>query len=101
MCTKTDQSRKRVFSFVEWQLDGRSYDFEAPVANDITLIAVYEMNQGVEVVCITLDYQNGQDMGLVEIVKVGTMTEPSIPQKPGYRFVGWTLGGGGVIFTLL
>ena len=90
--TKPTNPEKEGFSFIEWQLDGTPYNFETPVTNNITLIAVYEMNQGVEVVHITLDYQNGQDMGLIEIIKGGTMTEPPIPQKPGYKFVGWTFG---------
>ena len=90
--TKPTNPEKEGFSFIEWQLDGTPYNFETPVTNNITLIAVYEMNQGVEVVRITLDYQNGQDMGLVEIIKGGTMTEPPVPQKQGYKFVGWTFG---------
>jgi len=90
--TRPTNPEKEGFSFIEWQLDGTPYNFETPVTNNITLIAVYEMNQGVEVVHITLDYQNGQDMGLVEIIKGGTMTEPPIPQKQGYKFVGWTFG---------
>lgn len=80
---------KEGFTFVEWQLDGVAYDFNSVVSQDITLIANYSINENTEIVLVMLDYQNGQETGIVEIIKGGKMAVPPTPVKQGYKFIGW------------
>lgn len=86
---KPSDPQKEGFTFVEWQLNDESYDFNLPVSQDITLTAFYKIKEGTEIVSITLDYQNGQENKTVEIIKGGQCVEPLKPQKSGYEFVGW------------
>lgn len=86
---KPSNPEKDGFTFVEWQCDSKTYNFDTPIESDILLTAYYEIKQGTEIVLVMLDYQNGQEMGIVEIIKGGTMTEPPVPQRQGYKFVGW------------
>ncbi len=86
---KPSDPQKEGFTFVEWQLNDESYDFNLPVSQDITLAAFYKIKEGTEIVSITLDYQNGQENKTVEIIKGGQLVEPLKPQKAGYKFVGW------------
>ena len=87
--TKPKDPQKEGFTFVEWQLDGVGYDFNNIVSKDIILTACYDINENTEIVLVMLDYQNGQEMTIVEIIKGGKMTEPPKPLKQGYKFVGW------------
>lgn len=87
--TKPNNPQKEGFTFIEWQLDGSTYDFNSAVTKDLILTAYYEIKEGTEIVLVMLDYQNGQAAGIVEIIKGGTMTEPPMPERQGYKFVGW------------
>ena len=80
---------KEGFIFVEWQLNNHSFDFSTEIVSDIMLVAKYKKCEGIEVVTVSFDYQNGQDVSVVEIVKGGKITEHPIPSKEGYSFVAW------------
>lgn len=88
---KPENPEKEGFTFVEWQLDNSTYDFSTAVTSDITLTAYYTINEGTEIVLITLDYQNGDMSNIVEIKKGNILSEPPVPKKNGYKFVGWYL----------
>lgn len=89
--TKPDNPQKEGFTFVEWQLNNMEYDFNTVVTNDVTLTAFYTINEGTESIQVKLDYQNGEEINIVEIAKGGLMSEPPQPKKQGYKFVGWYL----------
>ena len=91
--TKPEAPKKEGFTFVEWQLDGAAYDFSTVITKDLVLTAYYTMNESTEIVLVLLDYQNGQQRGIVEIIKGGKMTEPPAPLKEGYKFIGWYVDG--------
>ena len=86
---KPTDPKKEGFTFVEWQLGGVAYDFNSVVSQDITLVANYNINESTEMILVMLDYQNGQETGILEIIKGGKMTEPPTPVKQGYKFIGW------------
>ena len=86
---KPTDPQKEGFTFAEWKLDGVAYDFNAAISQDIILVASYNVNENNEMVLVMLDYQNGQETRIVEIIKDGKMMEPPIPVKQGYKFIGW------------
>ena len=91
--TKPENPQKEGFAFVEWRLDGAAYNFSTVVTENLVLTAYYTMNESTEIVLVLLDYQNGQQRGIVEIIKGGKMTEPPAPLKEGYKFIGWYVDG--------
>ena len=86
---KPADPQKEGFTFVEWQLNNTTYNFDAPVTNDLTLTAFYKINEGVETVLVVLDYQNEGQINNVTIAKGTSMSEPPKPEKTGYVFEGW------------
>ena len=57
-----DTPVKKGYNFVEWQLDGKPYDFSNKVTQDITLVAVWKKQSTTE--------------------KPTTPTKPTVPEKP-------------------
>ena len=86
--TKTD------FTFVEWQLNGKTYDFSQPVNAAIMLKAVWKANgQQPTTYTVTFDSDGGSAVA-AQTVKAGeTATKPTNPTKTGFTFVEWQLNG--------
>ena len=78
------------YTFVEWQLDGKKYDFSTKVTKDITLVAVWKENT----YTVTFDAKGGTPAPNAQTVKEGkAATAPTAPTKKGYTFVEWQLDG--------
>ena len=82
---------KQGFTFIEWQNNGERFDFETPIIADVVLIATYSINEGTEIITVTLDYQNGEPNQTIEIIKGGQFGEPNNPKRQGYEFDDWYL----------
>ena len=82
----------RMYSrFVEWQLDGKPYDFESLVKKDMTLVATWEMLPKHEV---TFEYDGGgEDYIQIVYEGEGVKVPEIIPDKEGYTFVEWQKDG--------
>lgn len=87
--SKPEDPSKEGFTFVEWQLENTTYDFNAAVTQDFTLTAFYKINEGIETVLVVFDYQNNGLIKNVTIAKNTSMFEPPKPEKAGYVFEGW------------
>ena len=86
---------KKGFTIVEWQLDGKKYDFGKKVEKNITLVAVWKQNY-----TVTFDAKGGTPApDAQEVVKDGTATAPTAPTKEGYTFVEWQLDGVKYVFS--
>ena len=73
---------------VEWQLDGKTYNFSNQVTEDITLKAVWI--QTFTVIFVS----NGGSSVATQTIDVGNrVSKPSNPTKNGYTFVEWQVGG--------
>lgn len=95
------------FTFVEWQLNGLTYDFTQVVNGDITLVAIWEVvsedpeepeEPGEEVTTYKVKFSlNGGTGGnaKTQTVEEGKKaSKPSKnPTKSGYTFLGWYLDG--------
>ena len=87
--TRPTNPTKDGYIFVEWQLNGNTYNFNTPVISDITLTAIWQINQ------YTITFSsNGGSSVLSQVVNNNeTATRPTNPTKTGYTFKKWLLNG--------
>ena len=86
--TKPADPTKKDYRFIEWQLNGKKFDFDkTTVTSDITLKAIWEK----EVTKFTVTFNNDDNTLITtQIVdKGGKATKPADPTKKDYRFVEW------------
>ncbi|MDO4963153.1 MAG: InlB B-repeat-containing protein [bacterium] len=78
------------YVFVEWQLDGKRFDFDKPVKEDITLTAKWAKEE-----YITVNFNTNSDDVLesIKILKGYKLENIKIPSKENFEFIGWYLDG--------
>lgn len=81
---------KSGFVFVEWQLNGKTYNFSSKVSSNITLKAVWTASQSYTV---TFNMDGGSGVSNVTLNGGKKVLKPSDPVKPGFVFVEWRLNG--------
>ena len=86
---KPTDPQKEGFTFVEWQYESKTFDFDTPIDSDILLTAFYTINEGVETITIAFNADNGEGVKTVNIAKGATVGVPPDPIKSGYKFLGW------------
>lgn len=77
---------KAGYTFVEWDLDGKKYDFKTKVTKNITLKAKWEEDAKYTV---TFDSSGGSKVNTQTVKKGNKAIKPSNPTKEGYTFVEW------------
>jgi uncharacterized repeat protein (TIGR02543 family) len=84
------------YKFLEWQLNGLTYDFNAPVYGNITLFALWQQEDEPEpeddttyTVKFDLNGGSGSNPPDQEVKKGRRASAPSAPTRSGYVFVGW------------
>lgn len=110
------------YTFVEWTLDGKSYDFNSKVEKSIKLVAVWKQNVVVNVpvkntnnttnkkpiiekpVVVTRVYKvtfmdGNSVVSVVEVEEGKRVEEPSILSKENFEFKGWSYAGNVYDFT--
>ena len=95
--TRPTNPTKEGYTFKEWQLNGNLYDFDTLVTDNITLTAVYTINQ----YTVTFDSNGGTSITEQTVDYNGKTTEPTNPTKEGYTFKGWKLNGNTYDFNTL
>ena len=80
------------FVFVEWQLNGKTYNFNTAVTSNITLKAVWKEKESVKEYTVTFDSDGGSAVEKQVIIENGTAVKPEDPTKEKYKFLGWYLG---------
>lgn len=84
--TKPEDPIKENYVFVEWQLDGKTFDFDKPIDKNATLVAIWK-----EVMClVSFDSNGGSEVSKIEIAKGSNITKPANPTKSGYSFKYWS-----------
>ena len=76
-------------TFTGWTLDGKAYDFAAPVTTDITLVATWTINS----YTVTFDANGGSAVDSVTVVYNTTVSKPAAPTRTDYIFKGWFVDG--------
>ena len=82
--TKPTDPTKAGYSFGEWQLNGKAYNFDSTVNSDITLKAAWK-----KVYTVTFNKENGTSDDTQSVVEGNTVTKPTDPVKEGYVFDEW------------
>ena len=91
--TKPSDPTKDGFIFVEWQLNGAAYDFSQIVNSDITLVALWKVNEDNEYYTVTFDSNGGTKVTSQTVLANNVAVKPKDPTRNGYTFTGWTLNG--------
>ena len=81
--TKPDNPTKAGYAFVEWQLNGKTYDFSKEVTDDITLKAVWIKEYQVE-----FDSNGGNAVASVTVKEGEKITAPSV-KRDGWKLAEW------------
>lgn len=85
---KPIEPTKEGYVFIEWQLNGKTYDFESLVNKDITLTAKWKKEE-----YITIKFETLTDTKLddIKLLKGSYLQELPILTREGYEFKGWQL----------
>ena len=83
--------KKKGYVFVEWQKDGKTYDFKKKVTENMTLKAKWLPEI---YVTVTLDSNGGSELEPVQIVSGSKISKDDLekPTREGYTFAGWLIG---------
>ena len=87
----TDPVRKG-YTFIDWYLGSKKFDFSTKIKNEITLVAHYQKDPVSSEYTVTFDSNGGSSVASQSIVDGGTATKPRNPTKIGYTFIGWYYG---------
>ena len=87
---KPEDPTKENSKFVEWQLDGKTYNFDSLVKKDITLEAKWSM---LPTYNVKFDTDGGNKVPTQVVSEGGTVEKPQDPVKDGYVFVEWKKSG--------
>ena len=83
--------KKKGYVFVEWQLNGKSYDFKKKVTKNMTLKAKWLPEI---YVTVTLDSNGGSELQPMSVISGTKLSKDEIekPTREGYTFAGWLIG---------
>ncbi len=90
---KPEPPVKEGYEFKEWQLNGKTYDFNSEVTSDITLIAIYIKDE-VKTYTVTFDTNGGSKIENKVVEEDTVVVKPVDPKKEGYSFKEWQLEDG-------
>lgn len=90
--SKPTNPTKKGYSFVEWQLNDETYDFNTQITGDITLVAKWS-DEAIKKYTITFNTDGGNTIKSQTVESGKTATKPVDPTKDGYTFVEWQLNG--------
>jgi len=88
--SKPSNPIKTGYTFVEWQLNGKTYNFSTPVVNNITLKAIYKMDERTTYT-VTFDSNGGTEIYSQTVKGNDKAVKPENPVKSGYTFANWLL----------
>lgn len=86
--SKPHNPTKEGYSFVEWQLNDNTYNFDTPVTDNIILKALWGPRKK-----YTISFHSDGDINIPsqEVLENDKVTEPTVPIRIGYLFGFWTL----------
>ena len=89
-----NEPTKDGFLFLEWQLDGETFDFSTTITKPINLIASWKkIDDGTVTYVVTFDSNGGSAVPNRTVIKDNKVAKPANPTKDGFTFVEWQLDG--------
>ena len=86
--TKPANPTKSGYKFVEWQLNGKAFDFDkTTIEEDIELKAIWEKEKAK--FTVTFNNDDNTEITTQTVEDGGKATKPNNPTKEGYKFVEW------------
>lgn len=79
---------KEGYKFLKWTLNGEEFNFDKKIDKDITLKAIWEKIEYININFIT---NNNQSIKPITIEKYSKLTNLPILTKEGYKFLYWSL----------
>lgn len=79
---------KEGYKFIEWQLDGKKYEFDTLVDSDIILSAKWVKEEYINICYVTDSLYNIEP---IKILKGSSIDNLPVSYKDGYEFIGWYL----------
>ena len=95
--TKPSNPTKNGYEFVQWQLEGKTYNFNSKVTENITLKAVWKE---VKTYSVTFNTTGGSSVPSQTVKEGAKATKPTNPTREGYTFDKWLLNGNEYNFNL-
>ena len=86
--TEPADPTKANYTFVGWYNGVTLYNFDTPVTSDITLKAVWKLNE----YTVSFNTAGGSTVAPMIVEHGQTINLPTAPSKPGYIFLGWRNG---------
>lgn len=99
MAQKPNNPIKNGYTFAEWTLNGRPYNFNVSVTENIMLTARWIKNDA-EIIIVKFNSDGGSAVTSQKIEKGSMALKPDDPTKKGYKFKTWTLNGDEFDFKL-
>ena len=92
LVSKPNDPEKEGYVFLGWTENGKVYDFNTKITNNITLVASYEIKkENVENYIIKFDTDGGSAILDQVVEKNENVKMPEKPVREGYTFIGWYL----------
>ena len=88
--SKPQNPTRAGYNFIEWQLDGESYNFNKVITRDITLKAYWIK---AKTFTVTFDSTSGTQIAPKIVYEGSKITAPTNPTKTGSVFMEWQLDG--------
>ncbi len=89
----TDPTKEN-YKFAGWLVNGTLYDFNAPVTEALSLVALWEeVPENEKSYTITFDSDGGSSVTPIKVQANDYTVKPTDPTKDGYVFKGWYLNG--------
>lgn len=88
--TRPKDPTKKGYKFIEWQLDGKTYDFNSTIEKNVTLKAKW---QALASYTIKFNTDGGSSVETQKVYENEKIQKPVNPTKNGYEFVQWKVDG--------
>lgn len=93
LVNKPANPTKEGYIFIEWQYNGKTFDFSSKVEGNITLEAKWQkVNADIETYIIQFETDGGTTIANQVLEKGAKVEKPKDPTKTGYVFKGWYVG---------
>ncbi len=82
------------YEFIEWQLNGKTYDFSSKVRRKFTLVAQWRriVDAADILYKVVFDSNGGSEVEMQEVSPGEKVLKPTDPVRDGYQFEGWFYG---------